>query len=91
MKKLFVWMMSAALCVGLAACTPAPADNTTTSDATQDNTADETVQDTADETAEPLTEAEAAYQAKIAELEPAEGETEVHWVVFPYGTGASNS
>lgn len=87
MKKLFVWMMSAALCVGLAACTPAPADNTTTSDATQDNTADETVQDTADETAEPLTEAEAAYQAKIAELEPAEGETEVHWVVFPCGTG----
>ena len=80
MKKLFVWMMSAALCVSLAACagdSPAPADDT----------ADEIAQDTPDENAEPRTEAEAAYQAKVAGLEPAEGETEVHWVVFPCGTG----
>lgn len=81
MKKLFAWILSATLCVSLAAC--APADNTTTSDA-----ADEAVQDIiTDDTAEPLTEAEAAYQAKVAGLEPAEGETEVHWVVFPCGTG----
>lgn len=96
MKKLFVWMLSAGLCVSLAAC--APAAQNTTNDTAQDVTADDAVQDTAadeavqsadstDETAEPLTEAEAAYQAKVAELEPTEGETDVHWVVFPCGTG----
>ncbi|MBQ9521256.1 MAG: hypothetical protein IJR72_01630 [Oscillospiraceae bacterium] len=97
MKKLFVWILSATLCVSLAACASAPADNTAqnTADTTQDITdaaqdiTDETdtTQDITGETAEPLTEAEAAYQAKVAELEPAEGETDVHWVVFPCGTG----
>ena len=72
MKKLFVWMLSAALCVSLAACagkTPsAPADTTP-------------------ESAESASDAvTAAYQDKVAELET-ESEDTLAWAQFACGTG----
>ena len=72
MKRLFVWMLSAALCVSLAACagkTPsAPADATP-------------------ESAESASDAvTAAYQDKVAELET-ESEDTLAWAQFACGTG----
>lgn len=72
MKKLFVWMLSATLCVSLAACagkTPsAPADATPES---------------AENASDAIT---TAYQDKVAELEAESGET-LSWVQFACGTG----
>ena len=72
MKKLFVWILSATLCVSLAACagkTPSvPADGT---------------QESAESANDAVT---AAYQDKVAELEAESGEA-LSWVSFPCGTG----
>ena len=73
MKKLFLFILSAALCVSLAACAGnAPAD--------------ETPDVPADEITEAPDEVTTAYQNKVAELEAADGET-LTWVQFPCGTG----
>ena len=72
MKKLFVWILSATLCVSLAACagkTPsAPADTTPES---------------AENASDAVT---AAYQDKVAELET-ESEDTLAWAQFACGTG----
>ena len=72
MKKLFVWILSAALCAGLAACAPS-----VPSDGTPENA------EGAESTNDAIT---AAYQDKVAELEAESGET-LSWVSFPCGTG----
>jgi hypothetical protein len=97
MKRLALWMLTAAVCVSLAACASAPAQDTGA--ATQDNAAQGTdaAQDSAasasdvdgaaqDAEAETLTDAEAAYQEKIDGLEAADG-GEIHWAVFQCGAG----
>ncbi len=75
MKKLFVWILSAVLCVSLAACagkTPSvPADETPENAEGAENANDAIT---------------AAYQDKVAELETESGET-LSWVSFPCGTG----
>ena len=72
MKKLFIWILSAALCVSLAACAgkmpSVPADGTP-------------------ESAENVNDAiTAAYQDKVAELE-VESEDTLSWAQFACGTG----
>ena len=72
MKKLFVWILSAALCVSLAACageTPSPPADGTPEGAESANDAITT-----------------AYQDKVAELE-AESEDTLAWAQFACGTG----
>ena len=72
MKKLFVWMLSAALCVSLASC----------AGKTSSVPADETP-----ENAEKANDAiVAAYQDKVAELEAESGDT-LSWAEFACGTG----
>ena len=78
MKKLFVWILSATLCVSLAACagkTPsAPADTSAPADATPES---------AENASDAVT---AAYQDKVAELET-ESEDTLAWAQFACGTG----
>ena len=72
MKKLFVWMLSAALCVSLASCAGKTSSVPT----------DETP-----ESAENANDAvTVAYQDKVAELE-AESEDTLSWAQFVCGTG----
>ena len=72
MKKLIIWMLSAALCVSLAACAgktpPAPGDETPESGEN------------------PNDAITAAYQNKVAELE-VESEDALAWAQFACGTG----
>ena len=86
MKKLLIWMLSAALCASLTACgtkTPDAAPESAGNPDGEITTAPDNAPDEGEETPDEVT---AAYQAKVAELEAERGET-LSWVQFACGTG----
>ena len=81
MKKLFVWILSAALCAGLTAC------GGETLSAPDSVPADGETQYGRDSAARAATELEAAYEEKILELEQADGNIEIYRAIFQCGDG----